>query len=341
MEQIFISEEILAIQKKYCLNLFSNRRPNFVKPIARLKELKEEILGAKNLDPAKYQWDDYIKYIENIIDNYDEILKLKPSQFEIYKNTIFSMLNEDQMSLKILGGEKKFFEMVVSAMRYEDVRDKEYASYMRELGIKSCIYCNAQYTIPTHGKGRNAEDVTTYEIDHFFPKSKYPFLCTTFFNLAPPCSSCNRRKNDNKIAFCLFSENPKGEPCFHFKLRSDSVAKYLITRDLNDLDFKLIASDAYHDSLEVFHLQDIYNEHKDIVEEIVWKHWVYGRTYRSILEKQFSLIFNKDKFLNGNQSIYRILFGTYPSPHLIHKRPLSLFIREIISELDSLFPISY
>lgn len=341
MEQIFISEEILAIQRKYCQNLFSKRNSNFVKPITRLKELKEEIISAKNSDSTKYHWDDYIAYIENIIDNYDEILKLKPSQFNAYNDSLFSMLTEDQMSLTIFGGKKKFYEMIVFAMRYEDVRNKEYAAYMRELGIKSCIYCNAQYSIPTHGKGRNSKDVTTYEIDHYYPKSKYPFLCTTFFNLAPSCSSCNRRKNDDKVAFCLFTENVTEDTCFKFKIREESVTKYLLTRNPNDLDFSLNASNPYHDSLTVFHLQDIYNEHKDIVEEIVWKHWIYGKTYRSILEKQFGFVFNKDKILNSDQSIYRILFGTYPSPYHIHKRPLSLFIREILNELELLFPVGY
>jgi len=108
MEQIFISEEILAIQRKYCQNLFSKRNSNFVKPITRLKELKEKIILAKNSGSTQYQWDDYIAYVKNIIDNYDEILKLKPSQFDAYNDSLFSMLTEDQMSLTILAEKGNF-----------------------------------------------------------------------------------------------------------------------------------------------------------------------------------------------------------------------------------------
>jgi hypothetical protein len=29
------------------------------------------------------------------------------------------------------------------------------------------------------------------EIDHFYPKDKYPFLAVSFFNLIPSCLTCN------------------------------------------------------------------------------------------------------------------------------------------------------
>lgn len=36
-----------------------------------------------------------------------------------------------------------------------------------------------------------------YDLDHGKPKAKYPYLCTSFFNLQPACPSCNRKKSDD------------------------------------------------------------------------------------------------------------------------------------------------
>lgn len=40
-----------------------------------------------------------------------------------------------------------------------------------------------------------------------WPKSKYPFLCTTFFNLQPSCGNCNLHKGNNDGFFCIYTES--------------------------------------------------------------------------------------------------------------------------------------
>lgn len=62
-----------------------------------------------------------------------------------------------------------------------------------KLGIKACVYCNASYTVATD------DDRATFQIDHSYPKSKYPFLCTSFFNLQPSCMHCNQIKSKMMI----------------------------------------------------------------------------------------------------------------------------------------------
>lgn len=43
-----------------------------------------------------------------------------------------------------------------------------------KLGIKACVYCNASYTVATD------DDRATFQIDHSYPKSKYPFCVRHF-----------------------------------------------------------------------------------------------------------------------------------------------------------------
>lgn len=339
MEQIFISKEILDIRDDYFTNLFSNRAPNFKKPKSRLKSLCDGIWSNyKNNRNLAIPWAKYFKYVKNIIRHYDDIICLKPSEFDSYYNRYFSNLSEGELTAVLLPGQNKFYERVVDAMRYDAVRDQEYAPYIRALGIKSCVYCNAQYSLPTHGKGNNNEDVRTYEIDHYYPKSKYPFLCTTFFNLVPSCGPCNRRKNDSKVNFCLYTEIPNVPRLFKFSLDKTSVINYILTHNNENIKYSINSSNQnlLYESQRIFHLEDIYTEHKDIAEELIWKHWIYNKSNRIAFLAQFNSMFNF-----GDKELYRLINGTYAAPDSIHKRPLTLFIRDIIEDLDSMFDIDY
>lgn len=339
MERIYISEKIEKINDEYCSNLFSGRNTNFEMPKDRLKQLASNLWSAyrKGID-NEVPWSKYLRYVKHIIKHYDKIIALKPSQFDEYQECYFSNLSDTELAMKILLS-KPFYQLIVEAMRYDDVRNTEYAPYVRKLGIKTCVYCNAQFSLPTHGKGNANSDVTTYEIDHFYPKSRYPFLCTTFFNLAPSCGPCNRRKNDKSVKFCLYTENKDEDERFpfYFSLDRDSVNKYLITNKKEDLNFILQGEAELLESHKVFHLDDIYEEHKDVAEELVWRHKIYNKTYRDSILSQFKEIFDK---IEDNEC-YRLLFGIYPSSTRIHKRPLTLFGRNISEQLDEIFDLEY
>lgn len=338
MERIYISSEIEKICNDYSSNLFIGKTSRFQKPKERLKTLASQIWQAyRSHVNDDLPWDKYFLYVRNIIKYYDDIIRLKPSEFDSYQNNYFNHLTTDELQLKILN-HNSFYENIVWAMRYDSVRNTEYAPYIRKLGIKACVYCNAQFSLPTHGKGNNKEDITTYEIDHYYPKSVYPFLCITFFNLAPSCGPCNRRKNDKQVIFCLYSElnDSISRYPFQFILNRESVTEYLLTTDKNTINFTLEANDELLNSHKVFHLDEIYNEHKDIAEELIWKHKIYSVSYRNAVMTQFKELFNME-----DKECYRLLFGTYPAPDHIHKRPLSLFMRNISEKLDEIFDSEY
>ena len=74
-------------------------------------------------------------------------------------------------------------------------------------GIKVCPYCNQQFVYPvvtSKGKMRGA-------IDHFLPKSKYPYLSMSIYNWIPCCSNCNSYlKKTIEFSFCdlnLYDDN--------------------------------------------------------------------------------------------------------------------------------------
>lgn len=62
--------------------------------------------------------------------------------------------------------------------------------------VKYCPYCNADmvYTIQLD---KNASPYKS-AFDHFFPRSRYPFLALSLYNLLPSCERCNSKfKRDN------------------------------------------------------------------------------------------------------------------------------------------------
>jgi hypothetical protein len=78
------------------------------------------------------------------------------------------------------------------AYRSSDVLLEVYS----ELNFESatCSYCNADTisVIKARGKSGN-ERYALFDLDHFYPKSKYPYLALSFYNHIPSCSHCNGR----------------------------------------------------------------------------------------------------------------------------------------------------
>ncbi len=63
------------------------------------------------------------------------------------------------------------------------------AEFVRLLDVRYCPYCNAE----TVGTARLPERIHVPDIDHIFPKMKYPLLSLSLYNLVPACNRCNSR----------------------------------------------------------------------------------------------------------------------------------------------------
>ncbi|MBV7275631.1 hypothetical protein I6U48_22280 [Clostridium sp. PL3] len=59
------------------------------------------------------------------------------------------------------------------------------------IGISVCPYCNRQYI--NNYINIKKKNKTTADLDHFYPKSEYPFLALSLYNFIPSCQICNSR----------------------------------------------------------------------------------------------------------------------------------------------------
>ncbi|MBT9776906.1 hypothetical protein GPL15_10355 [Clostridium sp. MCC353] len=131
--------------------------------------------------------------------------------------------------------------------------------FITSLGIKVCPYCNRQYI--TSYENDEAENRTTADADHYYPKAKYPILQMNIFNLVPSCNVCNSKTKGSKLKKHLYPyEDESDSLSFEIPTEiSDRVSEILINTKMNK------KAEA---SVEVFKLDKIYQAHLDEVSEI-------------------------------------------------------------------------
>ena len=167
-------------------------------PEVRLQKLHDEL---------KPKYVKHKNYIQKIIAEYQYILNADPQQMKRLIAEFNIILPRHELLLNIRKNKRILFhEAVVHALRYEDLRNKEIIKYLKYSGIKTCVYCNLQSTLivePNYydKKRKKVKNLKAkLQLDHYYPKSKYPFLSTSTFNLYPTCANCNLAKGQ-KIFF--------------------------------------------------------------------------------------------------------------------------------------------
>lgn len=335
MKRIIITSQIRTYAEDYAKSLFVNRPASFYQPKNNLDDLKKKL--STHLSGKLYA-----DYVQCILDKYDDILLLEPEQFETYRRKYLNMITIEACQKPVPGFENvtgikktEFYKLIVKAMRYDAVRDKEFLPYVKKLGIKTCVYCNAQYAVTTTpGQGGFA----TYQLDHFYPKSKYPFLCTSFFNLQPSCAHCNGSKSKKDALFSIYTYDKDDLYPFVFCLDIKSIARYMMTHDPDSLDVKLNVANPDKKNLDLlknhndlFQIDSLYTEYRGVAEEVVWKAKIYNSAYRNQLSNSFKKIFPYEL-----KDFPRFLLGNYTCVEDIHKRPLTKLMQDIAREMGLL-----
>lgn len=75
---------------------------------------------------------------------------------------------------------------------YKDVNFPNYR-LTESLGLKACPYCNQEEIIyqEVQAEDGSLHKIMNSELDHFYPKSRVPYLAVSLFNLVPSGSICN------------------------------------------------------------------------------------------------------------------------------------------------------
>lgn len=261
---------------------------------------------------------------------------LKKSVTIIYLEDLFKKIVD---FLKIVND--MFKERILSIFNYSSFIDTQTDNkayiFTQKLGINVCPYCNMNY-IFTNDKGHGK---TRPELDHFFPKSLYPYLAISLYNLIPSCHICN---SNLKKAIDFHSEkhlhpyenNNYLDYQFKIKYTSDNIKTIIPTIDEFEITIENQSEnqetqEKIKNSNRTFKLEELYNYHKDVAQEIIAKEIYYNKTKIEELKKIFGDF--------DNEFIKRIILGNYLNLEDIGKRSLAKFTYDLVynSSLKSLF----
>lgn len=195
-------------------------------------------------------------------------------------------------------------------------------------GRNTCTYCNRQYTITLKEDG---EFITRPQFDHWFPKSVFPLLALSFYNLIPSCSICNSSaKGDQIFSFKKLIHPYKRsspETDFRFSYLPDGKGGWKI--DLYNL------KGVEKDTFEVFKLRDIYNYHykleaKDLLDLAIKNNGTYIEWLLNDIKEK--------KIAPSYEEAYRLLFGTEYDIKKGLDRPFSKLKRDLLITISKLNP---
>ena len=244
------------------------------------------------------------------IDNMKRFVLSKPDKFSEI---------ESEFSNKFSERDAESFDDFKTYMenQYKTMRSEHGYWLLKELDIKVCPYCNRQYTFTIE------DEKISPELDHFLPKSQYPYLALSFYNLMPACAVCNHTKSEQTIDKHPYFDGFNDDYRFKIKTkkgREDSL-DWALEKDI-EVDF----TDT-NENIKVFALKDLYNEHIDYVEEIIDKAQAYHYGYYN------SLIDSYKGLGKQPEEIDRFVWGNYLENAKHEKRPLSKLTKDVLEQL--------
>jgi hypothetical protein len=267
----------------------------------------------------------YIRYLRS------KLKKIVYSDLD-YLNQIGKIFDLFRLNIEKIKKFKPLKDLLIQKLGYNQLRSDEekalYPQFYKDLGIKTCVYCNSQLTISAEKTDKKLS--AKFQVDHFLDKAKFPCFSISFYNLYPVCASCNNAKGKNPIKFYLYASDIYSTYIsdFYFYIDKGSITKFRLNKDESLL--KIFFEDKKSGLNEFLAINGIYETQKDIAAEIIIKSEIYNDTYKESLHQSFKKIYgSKNSILNFN----RIILGNYTESNEIHNRPFSKFTQDIARQL--------
>ena len=270
-------------------------------------------------------------YIGKIVSLWPEMITVKPDVYTKYHEDYFAQYDEDGQKEVNLSS---IYKSIVDALHYDDVQAKIFPKYARLMGIRSCVYCNAQFAVSAK-KGKTDRGKvfrSTYTLDHWKPKSKYPYMAVSFYNLYPCCSPCNQTKSNKKSYWDLYCKPSEDINPYLFKIEDDSLLNYEFDWDAEKLEIQFLDKNTglipmgYDD---YFHIRKLYANFKGEVEEVIWR----KRTYNDAMLEAMK---ESELYKVRPEEIHRFIYGYYENENDILKRPLAKLLQDVGKQMDSI-----
>ena len=258
-----------------------------------------------------------IKYLKRI-------LLARPRELEAIKNRI------EAKYPTVFNNRTKgsFNKQVLKAFGYKGYRKTVLTMLAKRLDVRSCPYCNAQYTLFLDVRGNQSypKGIAKFQFDHFFNKSDAPYLSMSLYNLIPSCASCNLAKHQGDLPVELNPYESDIQGMFKFRMEKPYMM-WSGARINGSATVRLKATERryarlLHELDKNINLSSQYGRHWDVAQDVFERAYTYP--YYSRTENFSNMLTHLDE-----QQFKRIWMGTYTDSKDIEKRPLTKFTQDL------------
>lgn len=260
-------------------------------------------------------------YLSSLLtgDNLKTLITADPSSF----TSIISYIRLHNPDFIIPGTDDN---MVLRNIFITSAYDKDEFSkpdFIKRIDLDTCPYCNRSYIYYLSDRY-----IIKPQLDHFYPKSIYPFFGVSYYNLIPCCQTCNGigvKEENDPMDLDLISPYLLDNDHFKFTYRVRNINFLNPLTDKYSVEIRFQHAIAGH--LNVFKLDLLYAQHTDHVLELIMKSKVeYSDRYRKYLRSYAGFKFS-------DKEIDRMILGNYSTAAEVHKRPLAKLYQDIGKQL--------
>ena len=194
--------------------------------------------------------------------NLSQLNKNIYSNIRLLNNTEFDRLIDE---IKLI---KFFFRDKYITKLFNKIRDKLGAKLQQENEIFLCPYCQRNYVNIIQENSLTIKP----DLDHFYPKAKYPFLAATIDNLIPACQVCNSRLK-KEIDFYKIKHLHPLKPTENIFRKLKFL--YLGNKNIY-IKGKALLSNEEQQYIKTFKIEEVYNTHTEILDDILEKNKKYN-----------------------------------------------------------------
>ena len=200
--------------------------------------------------------------------------------------------------------------------QYKSVRNEYLPQILSDLNLSVCPYCNRHY-IYTVDNGKRV----SAQFDHFYCKTKYPYLALSFYNLIPCCPTCNKAKGELQIKINPYVEGFDNN-CI---IKIDFPLNCILQK--GEWNVCIDGDERTMTNVEAFVLDQLYKKHNDYASEIVFKTIANEKGYLDSIKQEFHNMGLNDDLINS------IIWNTSLTSEASTKRPLSKMTIDIINQV--------
>lgn len=246
----------------------------------------------------------------------------------------------------------KKFQQKLRNMLYTEVfnydlfsKNDSFPKLVQLLGVAVCPYCNRTFTTTVQKKDGSYHRQN--QVDHYAPKSLYPWFALSLANFIPACGNCNQKKS-SKGGFVLYPYEESFGEAYRFRSVPVSGIGYLIGQPAAEDEFRITIEKApgisesedltyanyrkrVQNSIERLGLDVLYqNSHNAYVAGIYEQRYVFGDPYIDSLIASFPQLFN------SRADVRRLIYLKEFNNDALNKAPLSKLTHDIDAEITRL-----